>query len=323
MFILVMLFSILHIAVAEENKTNPVSIGIVMPVGGSGDLSFEWTATEGITKINQELYGVEITTREPLRVDMLKICYEDLIASGSDLIIGIGFLHEKVMDKVAREHPEVKFAIIDAKIDLPNVTSVTFREEEGSFLAGCTAAMVTKTGKVGFIGGMKSGIIEKFRIGYEEGAKYIKPDILVETKYIGQSEDAFSAPNLGKKLAKEMYENDVDIIFTAAGGSGLGVIEIARIKNKYCIGVDSDQDYIAPGNVVTSMMKRVDNAMYLIVKDYIDGKFKTGNVELGLKEGGISLSEFKYTQEVLTKEQFKKLDEIQDDIINGKITIKI
>jgi len=304
------------------DEKDKVTIGIVMPVGGSGDLSFEWTATEGLAKINQNIDGVNVLTKEPMKVDVLKNCYEDFISQGVKLIIVIGFFQEEVLKEVAKEHPDVSFAIIDASVDLPNVTSVIFREDEGSFLVGCSAAMVSKTGKIGFIGGMKSDIIDKFKKGYEEGAKYIKPDIDVETKYIGESEEAFSSPDLGKKIAKDMYDNDIDVIFAAAGGSGLGVIETARIKNKYCIGVDADQDYIAPGNVITSMMKRVDNALFVIVKDYMDNKFKAGTIVMGLKDNGVSLTEFKYSQDLLTTDQFKKLDTIKQDIIDGKIVIK-
>ncbi len=318
--VLLLVTLISNIALCDEK--NKVAIGIVMPVGGSGDLSFEWTATEGLARINQDIDGVNVLTKEPMKVDVLKNYYEDLISQGVKLIIGIGFFQEEALKEVAKEHPDVSFAIIDASVDLPNVTSVIFREDEGSFLAGCSAAMVTKTGKLGFIGGMKSDIIDKFQKGYEEGAKYIKPDVSVEVKYIGDTEEAFSSPDLGKKIAKDMYTNDIDVIFAAAGGSGLGVIETARIKNKYCIGVDADQDYIAPGNVITSMIKRVDNALYLIVRDYMDNKLKAGTIVMGLKDNGVSLTEFKYSQDLLTKEQFEKLDAVKQDIINGKIIIK-
>lgn len=318
--ILLLMTLISNMAFCDEK--DKVTIGIVMPVGGSGDLSFEWTATEGLARINQDMEGVNILTREPMKVDLLKNCYEDFINQGVKLIIGIGFFQEEALKEVAKEHPDIRFAIIDASVDLPNVTSVIFREDEGSFLVGCCASMVSKTGKIGFIGGMKNDIIEKFQKGYEDGAKYIKSDITIETQYIGDSEEAFSSPDLGKKIAKDMYNNDIDVIFAAAGGSGLGVIETARIKNKYCIGVDADQDYIAPGNVITSMMKRVDNALYVIVSDYMDNKFKTGTLVMGLKDNGISLTEFKYSQDILTKEQFEKLDAIKQDIIDGKIVIK-
>jgi basic membrane protein A len=311
-----------NMAFCQEVNKDKVTIGIVMPVGGSGDLSFEWTATEGLARINQDIEGVNILTKEPMRIDVLKNCYEDFVSQGVKLIIGIGFFQEEALKEVAMEHPDVKFVIIDASVDLPNVTSVIFREDEGSFLAGCSASMVSKTGKIGFIGGMKSDIMDKFKKGYEDGAKYIKPDITIETKYIGDSEEAFSSPDIGKKIAKDMYDNNIDVIFAAAGGSGLGVIETARIRNKYCIGVDSDQDYIAPGNVITSMMKRVDNALYTTVRDYMDNKFKAGTVVMGLKDNGVSLTEFRYTQDLLTKEQFEKLEAIKKDIIDGKIVIK-
>ncbi len=326
--ILLFITLISNIALCNENcnenndKKNKVTIGIVMPVGGSGDLSFEWTATEGLARINQEIEGVDVLTREPMKVDVLKNYYEDLISQGVKLVIGIGFFQEEALKEVAKEHPDISFAIIDASVDMPNVTSVIFREDEGSFLVGCTAAMVTKTEKIGFIGGMKNDIIEKFKKGYEEGAKYIKPDVTIEIKYIGDTEEAFSSPDLGKKIARDMYDNNIDVIFAAAGGSGLGVIETARIKNKYCIGVDADQDYIAPGNVITSMMKRVDNALFVIVRDYMDNKFKAGTMVMGLKENGVSLTEFKYSQDLLTKEDFEKLDAIKQDIIDGKIVIK-
>ncbi len=306
----------------EEPVTGKKLIGVVMPVGGLGDLSFAWMAQLGIERINKELYNVEISTLEPSSIDMLKSSFQYYVDNKADLIIGIGFLQEEAIKEVAEKNPDVQFAIIDASVELPNVSSLDFREDEGSFLAGCAAAMVSKTGKVGFIGAMDIELIRKFSNGYEEGAKYINPDIIVEKNYIGEDESSFTSPDKAKEMANKMYESGIDVIFTAAGGSGLGVIDSARILDKYCIGVDSDQDYLAPGNVITSMMKRVDNAIYLFAESYTGGEYEPGkHIVLGLEEGGVSLTEFRYSQKLLTEEQFTQLEEIKKDIISGKIKI--
>jgi basic membrane protein A len=294
-----------------------------MPVGGLGDLSFSWTAQLGVEKIKKELHNVNISTVEPSKAEMLKSSYQYYIDNKAKMIIGIGFQQEKIIKEMAKKNPGIKFVIIDAFIDLPNVTSITFKEEEGSFLAGCTAAMVSKSGKIGFIGAMDIDLIKKFKKGYEEGAKYINSKIEIDVKYIGKDESAFSSPDKAKKIANDLYDNGLDVIFSAAGGSGLGVIDSAQIKDKYCIGVDSDQDYLSPGNVITSMMKRVDNAIYFAVDNYSKGKLNNGHITMGLKDGGVSLTEFKYSQSLMTQEQIKKIDQIKQDIIKGKIIIKL
>jgi len=298
-------------------------IGVVMPVGGLGDLSFAWTAQLGVEKIKKELTNVAISTVEPSKAEMLKSSYQYYIDNKAKLIIGIGFQQENIIKEMAKKNPGTKFVIIDAFINLPNVTSITFKEEEGSFLAGCTAAMISKSGKIGFIGAMDIDLIKKFKKGYEEGAKYINPKIEIDVKYIGKDESAFSSPDKAKKIANELYDSGIDVIFGAAGGSGLGIIDSAQIKDKYCIGVDSDQDYLSPGNVVTSMMKRVDNAIFFAVDNYGKGKLKNGHIVMGLKDKGISLTEFKYSRSIVTEEKIKKIDQIKEDLIKGNLTIKL
>ena len=206
---------------------------------------------------------------------------------GQDPIVGVGFTQANPVEKVAKEFPKVRFTIIDGVVKLPNVQSVLFKEHEGSFLVGMMAAMASKTGKVGFVGGMDIPLIRKFACGYEQGVKYANPKVEVIQNMTGTTPAAWNDPTRGGELAKGQFDRGVDVIYAAAGGTGIGVLQAAKDRGKLAIGVDSNQNHLHPGTMLTSMVKRVDLAVYDSFKAAMDGKWEAGISVLGLKEGGV------------------------------------
>jgi len=225
------------------------------------------------------------------------------------------------MEKVAREFPAVKFAIVDAVVDLPNVQSIVFKEHEGSFLVGMAAAMASKTGKIGFIGGMDIPLIRKFALGYEEGARYVNPKIEVFQNMTGTTPAAWNDPTRGGELARSQFDRGADVVYAAAGATGLGVLQAAKDKGRLAIGVDSNQDHIHPGTVLTSMVKRVDLAVYDAFKTAKDGTWKPGLKNLGVAEGGVGYSVDQYNKSLITPEMERRLQQARADIIAGKIRV--
>ena len=181
---------------------------------------------------------------------------------GSDPVIAVGFAQAPALEKVAREFPDTRFTIIDMVVDLPNVQSVVFKEHEGSFLVGVAAAMASKTNKVGFIGGMDIPLIRKFACGYEQGVHYVDPDAKIFQNMTGTTPAAWNNPTKGGELARSQFDRGADVVYAAAGGTGVGVYQAAKDAGKLAIGVDSNQNYIHPGTMLTSMVKRVDVAVY-------------------------------------------------------------
>ena len=299
-----------QVAQSADVKKN---IAVVYSTGGKGDKSFNDAVFHGLEKAKAEL-GIKFSEYEPKNAESeAKEALEKFAETGEyDLIIGVGFTMKESVIAAATAYPDQKFAIVDETITgLPNVTSLTFKEHEGSFLVGALAAMMSKTGTVGFIGGMENPVIQKFEAGFAQGAKYINPNIKVLTVYIGGS-NAFNDP-ASAKTKTETYH--------AAGGSGAGVFQAAKEKNVYAIGVDSDQDDIVPGTILTSMMKYVDVATFNIVKDTLEGKYTNEHHEYGVKENGVGTTNFKNTKDKIGEENIKKLDQIKQDISDGKITV--
>lgn len=261
-----------------------VKIGLVTDLGGLNDQSYNAAANQGLEKAKAELGVVGSVVESTKQEDFLPNL-SSMVDGGNDLIWGIGFAMHDAMKEVAASHPNQKFAIIDSVVeDAPNVASITFRQAEGSFLVGVIAAQATQTKMVGFIGGAEAPIIAEFEAGFRAGVKSVDPSIQVQAAYAGSFTDA---PK-GKQMAQQMYGAGVDVIFHAAGGTGNGVIEAAKQLDKYVIGVDSDQNHLAPDHVITSMMKKVDVAVFEVTKQTIDGNFPGGQiVTLGLKEDGV------------------------------------
>ncbi len=302
-------------------------VGMVYDVGGKGDLSFNDMAYAGLTRAAKEFAGkVETKDLEPTaggenREELLRL----LAGEKYDLIFGIGFLFTDSITRVAKAFRGVNFAIVDGFIDKePNVTSLLFKEQEGSFLVGAAAALKSKTGKVGFVGGMKIPLIEKFEAGYIAGAKYVNPKIEVYSDYAGTTGEAFRDPIKGKELATAQYDRGADIIYHASGGTGIGVFEAAVAKKKWAIGVDADQSLTAKADqraqILTSMMKRVDVAVYGTIKALVSGTYKGGIQSFGLKEGGVGYAVNDHNK-ALISDIIPRLEALKKDIIAGKIKV--
>lgn len=260
---------------------------MVTDVGGLGDKSFNDSANAGLKKAEAELKA-KTAVVESKRQEDYEPNLTTLKDQGFDLVWAIGFLMTDATAKVAAKFPNQKFAIIDSVVEKANnVASVVFKEEEGSFLVGVIAAKASKSNKIGFIGGMDVPIIRKFEAGFRAGVKSVNPNAEVKDIYTG----AFDSPAKGKEAALTLYGQGVDVIYSAAGACGIGAIEAAKEKNLYAIGVDSDQNSLAPQHVISSMMKRVDVAVFSVSKAAAENKFAGGGVTvLGLKEGGVGPS---------------------------------
>jgi len=306
--------------VKEVNADAPLNVGIVLSTGGLGDKSFNDSAYRGLTMAEEQL-GIKFKYVEPASPSEDIQFLREFAENDYDLVIGVGFLMKDSVEAVAKEHPNVKFAIIDEVIDADNVTSLVFAEDEGSFLVGALAAMMSKTDTVGFVGGMEVPLIQKFERGYVQGAQYVNPDIKITTLYTS-GPNPFNDPVRGKENAIAEYNQGADVIFHAAGGTGTGVIEGAKEMGIYAIGVDSDQDYVAPGTVLTSMIKNVDQAVFATVKDVKEGTFKKGVNRFGVANNGVGISKLEYTKDIIGEKKIQKLKEIKQGIIDGSIKLK-
>jgi basic membrane protein A and related proteins len=297
------------------NQGGNVRLAMVTDTGGLGDQSFNDGAYRGLLNAKKELHA-DIAVLQSRSAADYQPNLTVLANKEYDEIFAVGFLMARDVDEVASRFPTRNFAIIDAVVDQPNVASITFREQEGSFLAGVAAAMVTKTKTIAFIGGVDIPLLRKFEAGFSAGARQINPNINVLVKYVGSFDD----PAAGKEIGGVLLSQGADVIYIAAGKAGLGAIE--QIKDRtgvYAIGVDVNQDALVPGKILTSMVKRVDIGVLTISKEAATGKVPHGHIELGLKDGAIGLTDFKYTRNALTIAQFHQLDVLRSAIIAGKI----
>jgi basic membrane protein A len=296
---------------------------VVVDTGGIDDKSFNAAANEGRMRAQAELGLTDQTAS--LMQSKAKADYKtnlNLFASqGYDLVIAVGQNMEDALKEVAPQFPNAKFAIVDGSVPegAANCASLKFREEQGTFLAGFLAASMSKTKKIGFVGGEEIDLIKKFEAGYRAGAKAagFNPDTQVVRAYTNNWDDV----NKGRNIAEQEFGNGVDIIFAAAGKGGLGVIEAAKAKGPgfYAIGVDQDQDGLAPGRVLTSMVKHVDTAVYDTIKRAKEHKFEAGTVMYDLKQGGVDLSEMKYTKQDVPAEVTAKLQKLRAMIADGSV----
>jgi basic membrane protein A and related proteins len=293
---------------------------VVFDMGGKFDKSFNeaaWTGAERFKKETGVAYREFEVTSEAQREQALR----NMARRGAQIVAAIGFAQASGMEKVAKEFPTVKFAIVDAVVDLPNVQSIVFKEHEGSFLVGMAAAMASKTNKVGFVGGMDIPLIRKFALGYEEGAKYVTPGIEIFRNMTGTTPTAWNDPTRAGELARSQFDRGADVIYAAAGASGLGVLQAAKDKGRLAIGVDSNQNHIQPGSVLTSMVKRVDLAVYETFKTAKDGTWKPGLRNLGVAEGAVGYSLDQYNRRLITADMERRLEQTRADIVAGKIKV--
>lgn len=279
-------------AAAPTGPGASTKIGLVFDVGGLGDKSFNDAANRGMLKAKAEL-GVQTQYIEPGDGTDRDSAVRQRAAAGDKLVIGVGFIFSDDITKLAGQFPDTKFACIDYTLPQgvdktpPNLTGLRFREHEGSFLVGAIAGRVTKTKKLGFVGGMKIPLIRKFEAGYQAGVKHVCPDCTVLGAYAGTEPKAFADPTKGKELALAQYARGVDIVYHASGKTGDGVFDAATEQKKFAIGVDSDQFHVAPCCVLTSMIKKVDVAVYDTIKAVVENKFTDGVHEFGLAEDGV------------------------------------
>lgn len=302
----------------------PFKVGIVLSIGGLGDKSYNDLAYEGV-RLAQEKLGIEYSYIEPatsIETEMEFGAYHlrQYAKEDYDLVIATGFLFKDACEQVSKEFPDVKFVIIDSVVSAPNVTSLTFKTDEGSFLVGAVAGMVTKTNTIGYIGAQDTDIFREFQKGYEQGAVYANPDVEISSRII-DGDNPFAVPNRGYELANELIDQNADVVYTVAGSTGIGAIEACKERGVYAIGVDNDQDYIAKGTVITSMMKRIDTAVYTAIELAAKGELEPGILEFNIANGGIDTSEFKYTRDKLPADALEKLAQIKKDIISGKIKL--
>lgn len=300
-------------------NAHALKVGLVLDKGGKDDKSFNASAYEGATRAQKDL-GIEFKYVEATDTNAIENLHRSFAAKDFDLIIGIGFAQADAVKKIAAQFPQKKFAIVDGEVTLPNVRSLLFEEHEGSYLVGAIAALKSKN-KVGFIGGMDIPLIRRFEMGYEAGMKKINPKAQLVSNFIGISGEAWNNPAKAKELALAQFNSGVDVIFVAAGASGSGVFDAAEEKKKLAIGVDSNQNWMKPGFVLTSMLKRVDIAVYNTIRETKDGQFKGGIVRFGLKDKGIDYSVDQYNEKVLSQDVRKKTDDLKGQIIAGKIQV--
>jgi basic membrane protein A and related proteins len=322
-------------AAAGGDTAEAKQVGLVYDIGGRGDQSFNDSAGAGIDAAKQE-QGDKITVKEiepnadgSNRKELL----DSLADEGYGLIFGVGFLFSEDIAKSATEAPDTTFAVIDGfdtsctKPD-QNLLCIGFKEEEGSFLVGAAAALKTKSNTVGFVGGLEGDLIRKFQAGYEAGVKHIADqegkDIEVLVDYAGNTPEAFRNPAKGKELALKQIGDGADVIYHASGGTGAGVISAAASKQVYAIGVDSDQSLTASETerkwILTSMLKRVDQAVQQTIGAYVDGTVAGGIKTFGLKEGGIDYAQNEYNKELLGDIP-TTLDELKQKIADGEIKV--
>lgn len=355
----------LALAVLGVASAQAVRVGMVFDAGGKFDKSFNQSAYEGAMRASKQL-GVQVKDFEPSDPSQVIQGIRSFANEGFDLIIGIGFANNASISQVASQNPDLAFGLVDDVSKTKNVASLVFSEQEGSYLVGYLAALNSSTGVVGFMGGMDVPLIHKFEAGYRAGAKAANPKVTVVTQYVGTTPDAWNNPSKAKDIAANMRAKGADIIYSAAGGSGNGVIDY--IKQTQCIkanqlpkgvtfksdkfakvtksaaykkacagntrplmfiGVDSNQNYLGDfdknpatfNHALTSMTKRVDNAVFALIKDVKDNKFKGGSRIFGLKDGGVGYAVDQYNKALISSSDVAKLEAVKARIIKGQVKV--
>nr|WP_319390584.1 BMP family ABC transporter substrate-binding protein [uncultured Cohaesibacter sp.] len=308
------------IMVAAPALAAEVKPAVVYDLGGKNDQSFNQSAFQGAEAYKNDT-GTDYRDFEIQNDTQREQALRRFAERGYDPIVAIGFSQAEALKKVAPEFPETKFAIVDMVVDLPNVRSIVFKEHEGSFLVGLLAAKASKTAKVGFVGGMDIPLIRAFDCGYKQGAKAANPDIEIYENMIGTTGAAWNDPVKGGELTKSQIDRGADVIYHAAGGSGAGVLQAAADAGKLGIGVDSNQNGLHPGNVLTSMVKRVDTAVYNAFKDLASDNWSSGIYVLGLAENGVAWADDENNKDLITADMRAAVDQASKDIIDGKIVV--
>jgi len=292
----------------------------VFDMGGKFDKSFNEGVYNGVERFKDET-GITYREFEVTNETQREQAMARMASRGADPVLGVGFAQAPAVEKVAKDNPKIRFAIIDAVVDLPNVRSVVFKEHEGSFLVGVLAAMASKSGKVGFVGGMDIPLIRRFACGYVQGVKHANADAQVFQNMTGTTPSAWNDPTKGTELARSQFDRGADVIYAAAGGTGIGVYQAAADSKKLAIGVDSNQNHLHPGTMLTSMLKRVDVAAYRAFMDARDNKFTSGVQVLGLAEGGIDWALDEHNKALITDAMKAAVEKAKAGIIDGSIKV--
>ena len=307
-------------AVTLAEAQTALKPAVIYSTGGKFDKSFNEGVSAGVEKFRKETSSA-VAEFEPANETQFEQAQRRFAQRGQDPIIAVGFSQAVALTKVAKEFPNVHFTIIDSVVDLPNVQSIVFKEQEGSFLVGMLAAIASQSGKVGFVGGMDIPLVRRFQCGFEQGIKYSNPKAELISNMTGTTPAAWNDPGRGAELAKGQFDRGVDVVYAAAGSTGIGILQAAKDRGKLGIGVDSNQDYLHPGTMLTSMLKRVDLAAYRSFKAADDGSWKGGTQVLGLKEGGVDWALDEYNEKLITADMKAKVEAAKADIIAGKINV--
>ena len=293
---------------------------VVFDMGGKFDKSFNEGIYNGIEKFREET-GIGYAEFEVSNEAQREQALRNFARRGYDPIIAVGFGQAPALEKVAAEYPDTSFSIIDMVVDLPNVQSIVFKEHEGSFLVGMIAALASETGRVGFVGGMDIPLIRKFACGYEQGVKHVNPGAEVYQNMTGTTPAAWNDPVKGAELTKSQFDRGADVVFAAAGGTGLGVLQAAADDGKLSIGVDSNQNYLHPGSVLTSMLKRVDVAAYNVYQTAMDGTWSPGIRDLGLAEDGVGWALDDHNEALISPRIAEQVEAASAAIVAGELMV--
>ncbi len=294
---------------------------VIYDMGGKFDKSFNEGVYNGIKRFTDET-GIKVMEFEVTNETQREQAMQRMIDRGATLVLGVGFAQADAINKVAGENPDRNFAIIDVNwLDQPNLRQYAFKEHEGSYLVGMAAALASDTGKIGFVGGMDIPLIRAFACGYVQGAKAVNADIDILQNMTGTTPAAWNDPGKGAELTQSQIDRGADVIYQAAGGTGIGVIRAAADAEKLAIGVDSNQNHLAPGSVLTSMLKRVDVAAYETMKDGMSGDFETGVRILGLAENGVGWALDENNEKLITDDMKTAIDSASAEIVAGDISV--
>jgi len=308
------------VGAAFSAAAQDASPGLLYNMGGKFDKSFNEAAYNGAEAFKAKT-GIEYLEFEPTNEAQREQALRKMAQRGANIIVAVSFAQTSAVETVAAELPDVKFTLIDGFVEAPNVQSIVFKEHEGSYLVGMAAAMASKTGKVGFIGGMDIPLIRKFACGYEQGAKAVNGDAEVMVNMTGNTPAAWNDPTKGGELAMSQFDRGADVVFAAAGGTGTGVYQAAKDAGKLAIGVDSNQNHLHPGTMLTSMVKRVDVAVAEAFSSAMEGTWEPGLKVLGLSEDGVAWALDEHNKALITAEMEEKLAAAEKAIASGEVQV--
>ena len=305
----------------SEMEAVPLRVTMIYPDDCVGDEGYCDTLHFGVKRAEAELQ-VHLNEVIGQRSDpvLIEMVFREA-AQNSDLVLTAGFQMGEPLSRVAADFPDVKFAIVDVALNIPNVASLNYKANEGSFLVGAIAGLKSESGQIGYIGGVDVPLLREFEAGYVAGVHAVNPDAVVSIAYISEDTSGFNLPDKAKEIALTQYESGIDVIYTVAGGSGLGVLEAAQAQGKYVIWVDSNGNHLAPGTVLTSMVKQIENSVYGVINETINGTFMEGLRYQGLVDGGVDYALDEHNRSELSDEIIATVESLRTQIIAGEIIV--